>query len=430
MMKKGARPEMEREASPRPSLLLSPSCVLRRLRWCFTSHGLQHALGQPAQSAELSERYWTLNLKSAPLDWIGEGGGGPLSATAIGDHRFDAQLDDLSPAGRARFLEALVGIAHEARESPDETELPAEDRVTKALLLDLIEATREIQVCDADRWTVDQMNGPQVNLPLTAMYYPLETVRGVEDLVARLDQAGRYFGQQISSLREGLARGEAAPRGNVQAVIAELDEMLKKDAAHSDFLPPPDRLAALAADRRPAACVPGSPLSSERSVHSGAAPLPASFLPPRCCPRRASSSGLWALPQGDACYAAAIRMHTGLRLTPAELHQQGLTLLGQIEAEQVAIARSEKAPLKPDGTPDLKAFEASIAKRPDQFFTREADLLNWAQRKDQGCLGHGRLAPRLPEPCPSGRWRVKAVEALAGGVGRRGLLPAGARRPA
>ena len=364
------------------------------------------SVGTPSERlADLAERYWTLNLRSAPLDWIGEGGGGPLSATAIGDHRFDDQLDDLSSAGRARFLEALVGIAREARDLPDQG-LPAEDRSTKALLLDLIAATQEIQVCDADRWTVDQMNGPQVNLPLTAMYYPLETRKGVDDLVARFDQAGRYFEQQTSSLREGLSRGEVAPRGNVQAVIAELDEMLKKDAAHSDFLPPPESLAKLDPDRRQAVLARLTAVI-QRSVTPALRRYRA-FLASEVLPKAREQPGLWALPQGDACYAAAIHMHTGLRLTPAELHQQGLTLLDQIEAEQVAIARSEGARLKPDGKPDLKAFEASIGKRPDQFFTKEADLLDWARKTVARAMA---ALPRAFRTMPQRPMEGKAVEA-------------------
>src|ERR1700722_14229118 len=292
--------------------------------------GAQHPVSSSGPSgtpsgrlADLSERYWTLNLESAPLDWIGEGGGGPLSATAIGDHRFDGQLDDLSSAGRARFLEAIAGIAREARQIPDEG-LNPEDRLTKVLLLDLIDATQEIQVCDADRWTVDQLYGPQVNLPLTAMYYPLGSERGVDDLVARFGQAGRFLDQQIASLREGLAKGEVAPRGNVQLVIDELDELLKKDASHSDFLPPPEKLEQIGAGQR-AAVLGRLSDALQRSV------LPAlrryrDFLAREVLPKAREQPGLWALPRGEACYAAAIRMHTGLRLTPAELHQQGLTL--------------------------------------------------------------------------------------------------------
>jgi len=377
--------------------------------------GAQHpvtslrASGTPSERlAALSERYWILNLKSAPLDWIGESGGGPLSATTLGDHRFDDQLDDLSSAGRARFLDGLIGIEREAREIPDEG-LPPEDRLTKALLLDLLDSTREIQVCDADRWTVDQLSGPQVNFPLTAMYYPLGTEKGVDDLVARFGQVGRALGQQAASLREGLARGEVAPRRNVQLAIDELDELLKKDAAHSDFLPPPDKLEQLPAARR-AAVVSRLAEAIQRSV------LPAmrqyrGFLAAEVLPKAREQPGLWVLPQGDACYAAAIRMHTGMRLTPAELHQQGLTLLGQIEAEQVAIARSEHAPPKlggkSDGAPDLKAFEASIGKRPDQFFTHEADLLGWARKTVARAMA---ALPRDFRTMPQRPMEVKAVE--------------------
>jgi uncharacterized protein (DUF885 family) len=104
-------------------------------------------------------------------------------------------------------------------------------------------------------------------------------------------------------------------------------------------------------------------------------------------------------------------MHTGMRLTPAELHQQGLTLLGQIEAEQVAIARGEGAPPKlggkPDGRPDLKAFEASIGKRPDQFFTNQADLLDWARKTVARAMA---ALPRDFQTMPQRPMEVKAVE--------------------
>ena len=358
-----------------------------------------------ARLADVAHRYWTLNLESAPLDWIGEGGGGPLSATAIGDHRFDDRLDDLSSAGRARFLEALGGIAREARAIPEEG-LGTEDRLTRKLLLDLLSATQEIQVCDADRWTVDQLNGPQVNLPLTAMYVPIETGKGLDDLVSRYGQVGRFFDQQIASLREGLSRGETAPRHNVELVIAEIDELLKKDGAHSDFLPPPDKLEKLSSERRTvvvgrlAAVIDGAVLPGLRRYRA--------FLADDLLPKARRDPGLWALPNGEACYAAAIRMHTGLRLTPAELHEEGLRLLAGIEAEQEAIARSEHAPLRPDGHPDLKAFERSLGKRPDQYFTRQTELLDWARRT----VGRAMVAlPRAFRTLPQRPLEVKAVEA-------------------
>ncbi len=357
-----------------------------------------------AQLGVLAVRYWDLNLESAPLDWIGEQSGGPLAATSIGDHRFDDRLDDLSSAGRAKLLDALHGLQQQVRAVPD-GDLHGEDRLTKALLLDLLDSTREIQVCDADRWTVDQMNGPQVNLPLTAMYYPM-THEGIANLVARYGQAGRYFDQLIASLREGLAKGEVAPRHNVELVIDELDDLVKKDGAHSDFLPPAEKLAKLPDGERAAdvaalaKVIDGTVVPALRRYRA--------FLKDDILPKARREPGLWALPNGAACYAAAIHMHTGLRRTPSELHQMGLDILAKIHAEQEAIARSEGAPLNPDGHPDLKAFEKSVGKRPDQYYKNGDDLLAWARRTI------ARATSALPRDFRTGPQRpleVKAVEA-------------------
>ena len=196
----------------------------------------------------------------------------------------------------------------------------------------------------------------------------------------------------------------------MKLVIDELDELLKKDAAHSDFLPPPEKLEQVPAKPR-AEVLRRLSDAIQRSV------LPAlhryrDFLAGEVLPKAREHPGLWASPRGEACYAAAIRMHTGMRLTPAELHQQGLALLGQIEAEQVAIARREGAPPrrggKPDGRPDLKAFEAAIAKRPDQFFTNQADLLDWARKTVARAMA---ALPRDFRTMPQRPLEVKAVEA-------------------
>ncbi len=368
--------------------------------------GAQHpaaAADPSARVKQLAERYWTLTLETAPLDWIGESGGGPLSATSLGDHRYDDQLDDLSSAGRKKALALLAEVEHDAR-SLRAGDLKGEDRLTLDLLLDLLAATREIQACDAERWTVDQLSGPQVSLPLTAIYYPLDSDKGVRDLVARYRLAGRYFDQQIASLREGLAKGEVSPRRNVQLVIDQIDALLKKDAAHSDFLPPPDKL--------PAA-------TRARSLEALQAAITAEVIPGlnryralltnEILPHARVEPGLSALPLGDACYRAAIRMHTGLQLSPEELHALGKKLLTEIEAEEESIARAEGAPLGRDGKPDLKAFEKLLAARPEQSLKSADALLGWVR----GTMGRAMAAlPSVFKTLPQRPVEVKAVEAF------------------
>jgi uncharacterized protein (DUF885 family) len=125
-------------------------------------------------------------------------------------------------------------------------------------------------------------------------------------------------------------------------------------------------------------------------------------------PKARTDPGVWALPQGKACYAAAIRMHTGLRQTPKEMHELGIALLAKIEAEQRAIAIKEGAPRKPDGTPDLKAFEKALGKRPDQFYKSGDEILAWARRTIARAMT---ALPHDFHTMPQRPLEVKAVEA-------------------
>jgi uncharacterized protein (DUF885 family) len=58
----------------------------------------------------------------------------PISATQIGDHRFDAEIDDLSAEGRAKSLAFSTGLLAEL-ERLDRTKLSRESQVDAALLL-------------------------------------------------------------------------------------------------------------------------------------------------------------------------------------------------------------------------------------------------------------------------------------------------------
>ena len=75
-----------------------------------------------ARFAELSKRWLEGWL---PLN--------PVSATQIGDHRFDAELDDLSPEGRQRALDFSKKILAEL-DAIDATQLSRENQVDAAIL--------------------------------------------------------------------------------------------------------------------------------------------------------------------------------------------------------------------------------------------------------------------------------------------------------
>ena len=327
------------------------------------------------QLRKLAERYWTVLLSETALPLVGEGGmGGPLAATALGDHRFDGKLDDPSPEAHARLVQALDGLRTEA-DALSASALSGEDAITLEILRSELLAAHEAEVCRGLLWLVDQQNGYQSVLPQTQLYIPLGTAKGAAELAARYGQADRFFERWIAALREGLAQGLTTPRTNLKKTLDQVKSLLAADAAHSVLLPPPEKFAGLPKDQRGPARE-----AVQRAVESSLLPglrRFREFLETELLPKARTDVGIWALPGGDACYRFLVRYHTGSDLAPEQLHELGLSELAKIEAEQEAIAKGQGARPGPDGHIDLRAFTASLTRRKEQFRPDGSTLLDW-----------------------------------------------------
>ncbi|HYV67455.1 MAG TPA: DUF885 domain-containing protein [Myxococcales bacterium] len=360
------------------------------------------ATGVSAQLDSIARRYWTALLDTAPLLLLGTGRvGGPLYATALGDRRFDAKLDDLSPDGHRKVIDNLAQLRAELA-TLQTSELSAEEQLTAEALRRQLTDADALETCSAPAWVVDQMSGPQIALGQTAQFYPLGTAKGAADLARRYGQAGRFFDQLIENLRRGLIQQRTASRVNVERVIASLDELLKRDPSESAFMPGEERFSGLpeaersgARDRIRAAII--------EQVFPGARRY-RDFLAAELLPKSRAQVGLWALPGGEACYAALVAHHTGTKRTPQELHDLGLKTLSGIEAEMESVARAE-------GAGNAREYRARLDKNRDQFVKSEAALLQWNRgtlARAQAALrrAFGRL-PRTPiETRPIEAWRA------------------------
>jgi uncharacterized protein (DUF885 family) len=326
------------------------------------------AQGGSAQLDGIARRYWTALLGTAPLPLIGEGSlGGPLFATALGDHRFDAKLDDLSPAAHRKLIDALAQLRAELATLPA-AQLTPEEQLTLEMLRRQLGDADAAEACSAPAWVVDQMDGPHVALAQTAQYYPLGTAKGAADLAARYGQAGRYFDQVVANLERGLVQDRTSPRVNVERVIVSLDELLQQGASGSVLLPPEERFAGLAEGERRAArekirlAIVEQVLPGMRRYRE--------YLSTQLLPTARKEVGLWALPGGEPCYAALVAHHTGTKRAPQELHDLGLKTLSSIEAEMERIARSE-------GASDAKDYRRRLEGSREQFQKTAAGLMQW-----------------------------------------------------
>jgi uncharacterized protein (DUF885 family) len=99
------------------------------------------------------------------------------------------------------------------------------------------------------------------------------------------------------------------------------------------------------------------------------------FLRDRILPAaRRDREGLAGLPDGEACYRAAIAYHVGLPLAAADLHALGLREIARTDAEIAALGKRVL------GAPDLAATIAKLRGDPALYFRSREEILDAAQR--------------------------------------------------
>jgi len=257
----------------------------------------------------------------------------PVTATSLGDRRYDHLLSVNTPEARAckvlwreELLPFVKGIP--------EADLAEPDRITRAALLMELETDLDMIRCRLDEWIVDPLGGPQVSFLNIEQFQPIRTPEEGRAMVARWRAMGPWVDQHVANLRRGLAAGTVAVRDAVAKVIEELEDLAAKSTdewpllrplavAHDDWTEEDRRefrdglLAAVRDSVRPA---------FERYI----AFLKSDVLPKA---RPQEKAGLVNLPGGIENYRLLIHAHTGLALSPEELHETGLREVARINRE-------------------------------------------------------------------------------------------------
>src|SRR5204863_375553 len=100
--------------------------------------------------AKLTESYWQGRLQA-----------NPVSATSLGDRRYDDRLDDNTPAGIEKDRVRLEAVLAEAKSIPG-AELNAADQLTLHALTDEVESELAQIGCHLEEWNVDPLAGPHI----------------------------------------------------------------------------------------------------------------------------------------------------------------------------------------------------------------------------------------------------------------------------
>jgi uncharacterized protein (DUF885 family) len=288
----------------------------------------------------------------------------PERATAIGDYRYNDQLDDYSPAGYQRqdasdqsFLSRLNAISTAG--FPEQEKLSHE--VMQRSLAQRIEnfKFREYEM------PVNQMEGPQVRLADMPLAVPFDSVKHYEDYIARLHQIPRVLRQAEETLRAGMKDKLMPVRFLLEKVPAQCEGIV---AANPFLLPTnkyPDGISPDEQQRITQAIT--------KAVNNEVIPAYkefGAFIATQYAPLGRGTLSVTSLPGGRERYLNDIRSRTTIStLTPDQIHAIGLREIDRIEGEMLGIARKE-------GFNDVASFRDSLKTNTKYIPTSSEQILD------------------------------------------------------
>jgi uncharacterized protein (DUF885 family) len=257
----------------------------------------------------------------------------PISATSIGDHRYDDKLPDMSQlaidARTKRNYVRLQALQKIKREKLD----PADQLNYDLFTRDIKERLDEVGY-KPYLYAFRTFDGPQLLAELVEVA-PFKTAKDYDNWIARLNASGPYMDQWITLLGVGVTEGRTQPKVTIEKVLDQVKGQLVTDPEASPFYAPfktiPDSVDAATKARLTAA--------GKTAVQTVAIPamqrldtfLRNTYLP---AARDADHVGVWATPDGGLYYKNRMKYYTTLDNPSAQgIHNLGLQEVARIRAE-------------------------------------------------------------------------------------------------
>lgn len=261
------------------------------------------------------------------------------------------RLNDVSLPRRAALRQELQANL-DAIQAWDRDRLAGQDRWSHATVAWFYRTQIDLMAVDwapawlpvgASTYAVDQLFSVPVQLPqFMDTHHPVtdeaSAQRYIERLRAiatKLDQVGDNFDMQA---RHGVVPPEVALQGaaeQIRGLVAPAPASspfvlsLRAKLEKLDGVPPPRRAALLD--------------EAATAVREATNPAYARLLArlERALARKPGNHGMWALPQGDAYYDAALRWNTSTDLGADRIHQLGLDEVARIEREMARVLEAQ-----------------------------------------------------------------------------------------
>jgi uncharacterized protein (DUF885 family) len=364
------------------------SSVLVGLLVLLVCWGVMAASPQQGTQADLAARRKALNDLIAER-WEYSLRTSPITASALGDKRWNDKLDEFSQ----QFIDDDLAQAKKdlARfEAIDTSGFPEQEALNKALMVR--DLRMDVEGARFKPWEMPvlQNSGIQIDLPQLVSILSFKTVKDYDDYISRLKQVPRLFDETEIQMRKGMADGLMPPKILLEEVVGQANGIASKAPEDSPFAQPfakfPDAIPAAEQKR-----LREEGLAAIRDSVTPAYVKFTAFVRDDYAPKGRAEPGVWALPDGAALYAFDVKQITTTNLTPEEIHEIGLAQVKEIEARMLQVVNQL-------GYKDLKSFSAALQTNPAVHVHSRKEILDLYQKyEDQMYLKLPSMFGRLPK---------------------------------
>ena len=332
-------------------------------------------IGQGASHTAANEevRRFRVFLSEDWKQWMQEY---PEYATSVGFPGQNRRWTDDSQAGRETRIkhmrESTVAMKQFHREL-----LPPNEQLNYDLYVKRLQNSEEGLQYGGAAWggggniwiPITQMDGVQQGPADVLAMMPRQTVSEYEDIMARLEALPVLVDQNMDLMKEGLKKGYSPPKITMRDVPKQVEDLIPPDPMKSALLEPFTKFPASMgeADRvrlteRAKQIYTSADAPAYKKLHEY---LVSTYIP--ACRETIAARDL---PNGVAAYAYRVRWYTTTNLTPAQIHEIGLTEVKRIRAEMDKVIASTGF------KGSFKEFTEFLRTDPLFFYDKPEDLLN------------------------------------------------------
>src|SRR5256712_7879729 len=262
------------------------------------------------QLSQLYDDYWEFILKEYPL-----------SATYLGDHRYDGVLEDASEGAFNRRVAQSKKYLDQLRSVKKPSSKP--DLLNYELFERELEDNLEAAKFRPYLTPMTQQSGLQIDIPELVTYHPFRTLSDFENFSSRLRAFPQLVDQVIESMRSGIAARIVLARVTAERIIPQLEANAVQDPKKLELYK--------AVEKIPSGMGSADGLRTRNSIEEAIRQMviPAFekllvFFKEEYLPACRADAGIWSLPDGTERYAYTVKHYTTTNVSPNEIHDLGL----------------------------------------------------------------------------------------------------------